>query len=146
MANESVDNFFEGTTGRDNTLVIGGSFETGTNQNLKIQLFTLPIGDVSTSGSVFVVPGVAGLVIKIGVVIDSGITVADEVINFKIGTELIGPAGISIPFAGSGAGDVAQITTSTLNVITATDAIEVVKTGVSTGPSNGVITFEILMS
>lgn len=147
MSGESVLNFFKqpGSDG-DNSLVLGGTSETATGQNLKTKLVTVVIGDVSTAGSVFVVPGVAGTVVGVSNVIDAAITAADAGLTFEIGGVEITGADITIANAGSAAGDVDQSTPSALNVITASDALEVVKDGLSTTTSNGVVTFEILPS
>ena len=101
---------------------------------------------MSSSGSVFVVPGIAGTIVKISNVIDGAITLADAGLTFEIGGTAITDAAIEIANAGSGAGVVDQSTPSALNVITAAEAIEIVKDGDSTDASNGVVTFEILPS
>lgn len=147
MTGESVLNFFkQAGAGEDNTLVLGGSSETPTGQNLKTKLITVPIGDVSTAGSVFSSPGIAGTIVKVTNVIDAAITAADAGLTFEIGGVAVTDAAITIANAGSAAGDVDQSTPSALNVITALDAIEIVKDGLSTTTSNGVVTFEILPS
>lgn len=147
MSSESVLNFFKQAGGsKDNTFVIGGSSETLTGQNLKTKLVTVAIGDVSTAGSVFAVPGVAGTIIAISNVIDGAITGADSGLTFEIGGVAVTDAAITIANAGSAAGDVDQSTPSALNVITTEQAIEVVKDGLSSTASNGVVTFEILPS
>ena len=148
MTAESVLNRFEQPAGtsRDNKLVLEGSMESVTGANLKTKLVSVPIGDVSTAGSVFAVPGVAGTVVKISNVIDAAITVADAGLTFEIGGTAITGAAITIANAGSAAGDVDQSTPTALNVITASEAIEIVKDGLSTTTSNGVVTFEILPS
>lgn len=149
MSAESVKNRFEqpsDSENRDNKLVLGGSSETETGQNLKTKLVTVPIGDVSTAGSVFVVPGVAGTIVGISNVIDAAITVADAVLTFEIGGTAVTGAAITITQAGSAIGDVDQSAPSALNVITAAEAVEIVKDGGSTTASNGVVTLEILPS
>lgn len=147
MSGESVLNRFEQPgADRDNKLVLEGKSETATGQNLKTKLVTVAIGDVSSSGSVFVVPGIAGTIVKISNVIDGAITLADAGLTFEIGGTAITDAAIEIANAGSGAGVVDQSTPSALNVITAAEAIEIVKDGDSTDASNGVVTFEILPS
>ena len=147
MSGESVKNFFEQPgSDRDNKLVVGGSMESATGADLKTKLVTVAIGDVSTAGSVFAVPGVAGTIVGISNVIDAAITAADAGLTFEIGGVAVTGADITIANAGSAAGDVDQSTPSALNVITATDAIEVVKDGLSSTASNGVVTFEILPS
>lgn len=148
MPGETVLNRFEqpGADGRDNPLILGGTSQTETGQNLKTKLVTVPIGDVSSAGSVFAVPGVAGTIVGISNVIDAAITVADAVLTFEIGGTAVTGAAITITQSGSAIGDVDQSTPSALNVITAAEAIEIVKDGGSTTASSGVVTFEILPS
>lgn len=148
MSGENVDNFFEQPVGggTDNKLVLGGTVETPTGANLKTKLVAVPIGDVSTAGSVFVTPGVAGTIVKFGNVIDAAITAADAGLTLEIGGTLVTGSAITIANAGSAAGDVDQATPTALNVITASEAIEIVKDGLSTTTSNGVVTLEILPS
>jgi len=148
MARENVDNRFEQPSGgsTDNPLVIGGTMKTPVGANLKTKLVTVPIGDVSSAGSVFVTPGVAGTIVKFGNVIDAAITVADAGLTLEIGGTLVTGSAITIANAGSAAGDVDQVTPTALNVITASEAIEIVKDGLSSTASNGVVTLEILPS
>lgn len=148
MTAETVLNRTEqpGADGRDNKMVLGGTVETETGQNIKTKLVTVPIGDVSSAGSVFAVPGIAGTIVGISNVIDAAITVADAVLTFEIGGTAVTGAAITITQSGSAIGDVDQSTPSALNVIAAAEAIEIVKDGGSTTASNGVVTFEILPS
>ena len=135
-----------GTTTLSGSTTVSGTMETIGAADLKTKLVTVAIGDVSTAGSVFVVPGVAGTIVGISNVIDAAITVADAVLTFEIGGVAVTNAAITIATAASAAGDVDQSTPSALNVITAAEAIEVVKDGGSTTTSLGVVTFEILPS
>lgn len=147
MTGESVLNRFEQPgADRNNKLVLGGSMESLTGADLKTKLVTVPIGDISTAGSVFVVPGVAGTIVGISNVIDAAITGADAGLTFEIGGVAVTDAAITITQSGSAVGDVDQSTPSALNVITAAEAIEIVKDGDSTTTSNGVVTLEILPS
>ncbi len=148
MAFANVLNRFDRPVGgsKDNCLVLGGTVLTESGQNLKTQIVSIPIGDVSAAGSVWVVPGIAGTILKISNVIDTTITTADAGLTFEIGGVAITGADITIAFAGSAPGDVDQSIPSALNVITAVDAIEVVKDGGSSVVSQGVITFEIELS
>ncbi len=131
----------------DNKLILGGTVVTDdAEQSVKSKLVSVPIGDVSAAGSVWVVPGVAGTIIKISNVIDTTITTADAGLTFEIGGTAVTGAAITIAFTGSLPGTVDQSTPSALNVITTSDAIEVVKDGLSTVASNGVVTFEIELS
>ena len=147
MTAESVLNRFEQAGGgRDNKLVLGGSVESETGQNLKTKLVTVAIGDISDASSVWVVPGVAGTIVGISNVIDTTITTADAGLTFEIGGNVVTDGDITIAFSGSLPGTVDQSTPTALNVITASEAIEIVKDGLSTVASNGVVTFEILPS
>jgi len=148
MSRENVDNRFEQPSGgsTDNKLVLGGSVETATGANLKTKLVAVPIGDVSSAGSVFVAPGVAGTIVNFSNVIDAAITAADAGLTLEIGGVAVTGADITITQSGSAAGDVDQAVPSALNVITASEAIEIVKDGLSTTASNGVVTLEILPS
>lgn len=147
MTGETVLNRFEQPgTDRDNKAVLGGSVETETGQNLKTKLVTVAIGDISTAGSVWGVPGIAGTIVAISNVIDAAITGADAGLTFEIGGVAVTDAAITITQVSSAAGDVDQSTPSALNVITASDPIEIVKDGSSTTTSNGVVTLEILPS
>lgn len=145
----NVLNRFEQPVGGslDNKLILGGSVVTdNAGASVKSKIVSIPIGDVSTAGSVWVVPGIAGTILKISNVIDAAITTPDAGLTFEIGGVAITDAAITIAFSGSGAGIVDQSTPSDLNVITVSDAIEVVKDGSSNGTSNGVVTFEIELS
>lgn len=149
MSGETVKNRFEqpsDSENRDNKLILGGTSQTETGQNLKTKLVTVAIGDISTAGSVWAVPGVAGTIVGISSVIDTTITTADAVLTFEIGGTEVTDAAITIAFSGSLPGTVDQSAPSALNVITAAEAIEIVKDGNSTVASNGVVTFEILPS
>jgi hypothetical protein len=147
MTAESVLNRFEQPgSDRDNKLVVGGSMETAGAADLKTKLVTVAIGDISSSGSVWAVPGIAGTIVKISVVIDTTITTADAGLTFEIGGTAVTDSAIEIAFSGSLPGTVDSSTPSALNVITASEAIEIVKDGDSTVASNGVVTFEILPS
>jgi len=145
----NVLNRFEQPVGGsdDNKLFLGGSVVTDdAEQSVKSKLVSVPIGNVSTGGSVWVVPGVAGTILKISNVIDTTITSVNAGLTFKIGGVTITDAGITIAFTGSLPGTVDQSTPSALNVVTTSNAIEIVKDGASTGTSLGVVTFEIELS
>lgn len=142
----NVLNRFEHPVGgsNDNKLILGGTVVTDdAEQSVKSKLVSVPIGNVSASGSVWVVPGVAGTITKISNVIDTTITTANAGLTFEIGGAAITDAAITIAFSGSLPGTVDQSTPSAANVITTSDAIEVVKDGLSTVASQGVVTFEI---
>lgn len=147
MSKENVLNRFEQPgSGVDNKLVLGGSVESETGADLKTKLVTVAIGDVSTAGSVWAVPGIAGTIVKISNVIDAAITSLDAGLTFEIDGTEITDADITIANSGSAAGVVDQSIPTALNIIAADEAIEIVKDGVSSTASNGVVTFEILPS
>ena len=143
MTANVLNRFDQAGPGRDNPLILDGTVATGNGGNIKTKLVTLPIGDVSSAGSVWVAPGVAGTILKISNVIATAITGADSGLTFEIGGTAVTGSAITITQVGSAAGDVDQSTPSALNVITATDAIEVVKDGASSTASQGVVTLEI---
>lgn len=144
--NENALNRFEQTVGnsRDNKLVLGGSVESEGGANLKTKLVTVKITDISTAGSVFVVPGFACTVVKISSVIDGAITVGDAVLDPQIGGVSITDGGITIANVGSAAGVVDQATPSALNAVGAAEAVEIATDGGSTGTVAAVITLEVL--
>ena len=145
----NVLNRFEHPVGgsKDNKLILGGTVVTDdAGASVKSKIVSVPIGDISSSGSVWVVPGIAGTILKISNVIDTTITTANAGLTFKIGGVLITDAAITIAFSGSLPGTVDQSTPSALNVINTSQAIEVVKDGSSSVASLGVVTFEIEMS
>lgn len=145
----NVLNRFEQPVGGsiDNKLILGGTVVTDdAGASVKSKIVSVPIGNVSAAGSVWVVPGVAGTILKISNVIDAAITAAAAGLTFKIGGVAVTDSAISIAVTGSAAGVVDQSTPSDLNVISTSEAIEVVKDGSSTGTSLGVVTFEIEMS
>ena len=93
----------------DNKLILGGTVVTDdAEQSVKSKLVSVPIGDVSAAGSVWVVPGVAGTIIKISNVIDTTITTADAGLTFEIGGTAVTGAAITIAFTGSLPGTVDQ--------------------------------------
>ena len=147
MTAESVLNRFEQPgSDRDNKLVLEGSVESAGGANLKTKLVAVAIGDVSTAGSVWFVPGFAGSVVGFRNVIDAAITGADAGLTLELGGTEITDSAITIANAASAAGDVDSAIPTALNVFTATQAIEIVKDGLSTTTSNGVVTLEILPS
>lgn len=146
MGSANVDNRFEQPPGgsTDNPLILDGTVKTSTGTNLKTKVVTVSIGDVSTAGSVFVVPGIAGTIVNFSNVIGAPITVANAGLTLEIGGVLVTGSAITITQVGSAAGDVDQATPTALNTFTSLQSIEIVKDGLSTTTSNGVVTLEIL--
>ncbi len=149
MAGESVDNFFKQPSvgdplkTRDNALVVGGSMETATEQNLKTRFFTISIGDISAPGNFIIAPGVAGSIVNISGVVEATIT-GTSTLTFEISGVTM--TGTTIAFAVVAGGTVVQFAPTTLNVITALGSIKVINDGASANPSNSSVTFEILLS
>ena len=85
MTANVLNRFDQAGPGRDNPLILDGTVATGNGGNIKTKLVTLPIGDVSSAGSVWVAPGVAGTILKISNVIATAITGADSGLTFEIG-------------------------------------------------------------
>ena len=148
MALENVDNRFEQPVGgsTDNKFVMGGSVESGGGQSLKKMYITAEIADVSTAGSTWVVPGVAGTITKISTVLHAAITAADADITAEIGGTLVTGSLITIATAGSAAGDVDSATPTALNVVTAADAIEIITDGGSTTTAKVTVTIEVALT
>ena len=138
------DNAFSGANTHSGTETFTGALETEGGADLKTKLVNVRITDISTAGSVWVVPGFAGSVVKINTVIDGAITVGDAVLDPQIGGTSITDGGITIANAGSAAGVVDQSTPTALNVFTATEAIEIATNGGSTDTASANITLELL--
>lgn len=104
---------------------------------------TVPMTDISTAKSVWVVAPFAGVIEKIYSVIDGAITVADCGLTVEIGGVLVTGSGITIAYTGSAAGDVDVATPTALNVVAAGDAIEIITDGLSTTNVKATITLLI---
>lgn len=109
------------------------------------RFFAVAIGDVSTAGSVWFVPGFRGRIRKIWSVIDAAITVANAGLTFEIGGVAVSGSAITIATSGSAAGtvDSAVPPIGLTNSFDVGQPIEIVKDGASTTASNGVVTFEL---
>lgn len=123
----------------------GGAVFTDVNNTNKV-FVTHTIDDISTAGSYWVLPGIAGTITDIGSVINGAIATADATLSFEIGGVAITSGNIVIANAGSAAGDVDTSSPSALNVITATDPIEMITDGASTNIVAATITFIIDVS
>jgi hypothetical protein len=123
-----------------------GSGTPTTIANNNLVIVTCNVVNISTAGSYWVVPGIAGDITTIYSVIDGAISGADCGLTFEInGTAITGSA-ITIANAGSAAGDVDTSSPSALNTITASDAVEIITDGASTGVTIATITFVIDVS
>ena len=140
----SGNNEITGDNTHAGTETFSGPLESDAGADLKTKLVTVRITDISTGGSVWVVPGFAGTVVKISSVIDGAITIGDAVLDPQIGGTSITDGGITIANAGSAAGVVDQSTPTALNAFTATEAIEIATNGGSTDTASANITLELL--
>jgi len=140
----SGNNAFSGDNTHSGTETFSGPVESAGGADLKTKLVTVKIPDISAASSVWVVPGIAGTVVKISSVIDGAIITADAVLDPQIGGVSITDGGITIAFTGSAAGIVDQATPSAANTITASEAVEIATDGGSTNSVAAVITLEIL--
>jgi len=117
--------------------------ETETAQNLKTKIVNVDIDDISSAGSSWVVPGIAGTIKKVTTVLYGAITTGDAVVTLEIGGVLVTGSSVTIANAGSAAGDVDSATPSALNVVTAIQPIEVITDGGSTVAQKVTVTLEI---
>lgn len=140
----TIDGSLDATSGSTSTF--DGAMVTSAGGNLKTKIVTLPVGDLQTMASVWVAPGIAGTIVRINSVIDTALTGSDAGLNFEIGGTEITDSVITIPQSSSAPGDVDQSFPTALNVITATDAIEVLIDGLTSTASLAVVTFEIELS
>lgn len=111
------------------------------NKNQNKVLCYATFDDISTAGSQFIVPGIAGAITKILVVIDNAISVADTAMTFKIGGTLITSGGITITQSGSAAGSIFNSNPSAARTVTSTQAVEIISDGGSTTTCKAKITF-----
>ena len=135
----NVNNYFD----RDNNLNLVGEIKTGAGQSLKTVHVTVKIDDISTAGTIYVVPGVAGTIEKITSVINGAIATADATLTPKINESPITDGAITIANAGSAAGQIDTSSPSAAKTITANDAVEIETDGASTNTVSAVITLQI---
>ena len=105
--------------------------------------YPVTMTDVSTAGSVWVVPSTGGTISKIYSVINGAIGTADAGITVKINGVAVTGGAITIAFSGSAAGDVDSATPSALNTVVAGDKIEILTDGASTNTVAANFTVEI---
>ena len=112
---------------------------------LQNKVLTVQIDDISTAGSVWVVPGFRGRIVKMHSVISGAITTADAAITVEIGGTAVSGASLTIANSGSAAGTVDSVTVGqgSTNAFGVSDAIEVITDGGSTGTVVAVITLEV---
>lgn len=130
----------------DNKLVLGGSVETDGGEDLKKDVLTVKMADISTAGTVYVPSPYAGTITKITSIIDGAISGADAVITPKIGAVEITDGAITIANSGSAAGDVDNATPSAANTVAVGNNINLTTDGASTGTVAAVFNIEITRS
>ena len=121
-----------------------GTWTDINNQNKIFVHYTFE--NISTAGSQWVVPGIAGDVTKIHSVLHGAIASADCGLTFEIGGTAMTSSAITITQVGSAAGDVDTSSPSANNTITADQPIEIISDGLSTNNVNATITFTIDVS
>jgi hypothetical protein len=107
------------------------------------KFLTVQIEDISTPGQKYVVPGFRGKIRKIHSALNGAIGTANALLTAKINNVAVTNGVVTVPFSGSGAGDVASATPSGANTFTQTDAIEIETNGASTNTVAVVITLEL---
>ena len=143
----NVLNYFkQAGPGKDNALVLGGSVLTANGQNANVKFITIPIGDISSAGTLYVSPGVSAAIFRITCSIDAAITSADATIGFKIGANDITGSTLTVVQSGSAPGDVFFSAPTGANIISPTDSIVITRNGESSTTSNGVLVFMLQMT
>lgn len=107
------------------------------------KFLTVDMDDVSTAGSVWVVPGFACKIKKIWSVIDGAIATAPAVITAEIGGTAVTGASISITHTSSAAGDVDSAVPTAANTVAVGQAIELITSGASTNTVKATFTLEL---
>lgn len=137
-----------GTLAGDNTHsgtnIFTGALESEGGADLKTKLVNVRMTDISSAGSVWVVPGFAGTIVKASSVIDGAITAGDAVLTLEIGGTPVTNGVITIANVGSAAGVVDQVSPTAANAFTATEAIEIVTDAGSTDTASANLTLELL--
>lgn len=145
MSNSSVLNRFEQASNSDgdNPLVLGGTVETPTGANLKSVRVAVVFTDISTASAVTVSLGVACTFIGLTSSLNTTIS-ADTLITTKIGAASVTDGSLTLLTSLSAVGDVNTATPSADNVLTATDALQILTDGATTtGSATFVAEFEL---
>ncbi len=142
----NVKNYFEQAVDSDNKLVLGGSVETVTGQNITSVVLNVKMTDISTAGTVYVTSPISGTIKNIYTVIDGVIITGDAVLTSKIGVTAITGGVITIANAGSAAGIIDTTTPTALNVVAVGDQINIATDGGSTNTVAATISILIELS
>lgn len=148
MADENVDNYFEQPAGggRDNKLILGGSANSAAGVSVKNPRVTVQMDDISTAQSVWVSIGEACTFKKLTSIINGAITVDDAEITTEIDGVAVTGGDLTIANSGSAAGVVDTTTPTAANVLTASQGLEIITDGGSTGTVAAVFTVEFELS
>lgn len=126
---------------------IGASqIDAASVKNVNKIYVTHVITDISTAGSSWICPGVAGTINKITTVIGGAIATANCGLSFEIGGVAVTSGGITIAYSGSAAGDVGTSSPSANKTLTSSTPIEVITDGASTNTIKATIVFELDVS
>ena len=131
----------------DGAQTVGGTVVTVTAQDLNSKTFYTTIDDISTGPTIFwIIPGVAGTITKISSVLYGAIANVDAIITAEIAATPVTDSALTIAFSGSAAGDVDSSAPSAANVITASQAVEIITNGASTNAIRVDVTIEIQLA
>ena len=117
----------------DNVFIRGGSMLTGTGQNDAVKFMTLDLGELVDGGTFYLSPGVAAEVVGLTCAIDNSIISQNTNVTFEINAVPITNSTITIPFAGSAAGDVFFSEPTAARTLSASDSIKIVSAGLNGG-------------
>lgn len=128
------------------TTVVTGALNSPAGVSMKSLYISVDMTDISTAGSVWVSPGRACTYKRMVSVINGAITVGDAVITTEIGGTLVTDGGLTIANVGSAAGVVDVATPTAANVLTATQALEIISDGGSTDTCRATFVVEFELS
>lgn len=147
VSGASVDTVYVANGAGSGTWQKVGADQIGSSvKNVNKVFITYTIDDVSTAGSHWVVPGIAGDIVGIKTVLHGAIGTADAGLTFEIGGTALTSSAITITQSGSAAGDVDSSTPSANNTVTATDPVEIITDGASTNTIKVTVTLEVDVS
>jgi len=145
VAAASVDTLYaaDGSGSGTYRKITHASMDKTSVKNVNLIYLTYEIVDVSTAKSFWLPCPVAGKITKIRSILHGAIATADVDLTFEIATVLVTNGIITIAFSGSAAGDEDNSTPTSLNVLAAGQAIEIITNGASTNAINATLVFEI---
>lgn len=96
-------------------------------------IYTLDIANLDTVADYYLVFPYAGTIDKLSSVVDSAIAGADKVLTMSLAGVAITTGALTVPIAGSVAGQLNSVTPTALKTIAAGAALRIAATGASTG-------------